>query len=195
MAATRGAAQAVRGRAIGCQVGTLIGAGWLASALVLCPDAVRVLLGLPALALIVFLLSRSTKLLRLSRNLPAPDPAQTAENRRVWRWFWLNLVGEIVLLNVAVNLLAAPPLRVYWVSAISAVVGLHFLPMARFFNVPSYWSCGGAMLLGAAVTASGIHAHVGQPEILTAGEAALNALILWATVAWGMHVITRDHFD
>jgi hypothetical protein len=50
------------------------------------------------------------------------------------------------LLNLAVNLLRQPAQRVYWIPAISLIVGLHFLPMASFLRVPSYWGCGVAMM-------------------------------------------------
>ena len=69
---------------------------------------------------------------------------------------WLNLLVEIVLLNVTINLLAVSPLHFFWIPAISCVVGLQFLPMARFLAVLSYWACGGAFIALAACTAMGI---------------------------------------
>ena len=130
----------------------------------------------------------SGRLIGASRNLPEPTAIEQIAYRRTWRWFWLNLFGEIVLLNVAINLLVAPGLRIYWIPAISLVVGLHFLPMAGFFGVSSYWACGGTMMAVAAATALGVWASVAAPPILVASEAVVNASILWATAAWGLRV-------
>ena len=122
-----------RSRAIGCWVGALIGAGWMAYGLSSLPNFVRAPLGLIGLVIVVFLLRWSRQLLAQSRNLPEASFAEHAASRGAWKWFWLNLVAEIVLLNVAIHLPAAPALRPYWIPAISLVVGLHFLPMAKFF--------------------------------------------------------------
>ena len=191
-APTRTEAQILRSRGTGSLVGTLIGAGWMASGLTALPNAVRVPLGLAGVGVVVFLLGRSRRMIASSRKLPAPDDAARTANRRVWRWFWLNLLGEIVLLNVAVNLLIAPHLSIYWIPAISLVVGLHFLPMAWFFAVRSYRACGGAMIAVAALTAGGVWAEgVHRGAVLVAMEAVVNAGILWATVAWGTHAFLR----
>ena len=186
-ATTRSVRQIVRSRSIGCWMGSLIGAGWMAYGLSFLPNSVRVPLGLIGLVIVLFLLRWSRQLLASSRNLPEASSAQRAVSRGAWKWFWVNLVAEIVLLNVAVNLLAAPALRIYWIPAISLVVGLHFLPMARFFSVPSYWVCGGAMVMVAALTMLGVRsALVAAPFVLVAVEAIVNAFILWATAAWGL---------
>ena len=184
---TRSAGQIARSRGIGCWVGTLIGAGWMAFGLSSLPNLVRVPLGLIGLAVVISLLRWSRQLIAASRNLVEATPPEHAASRRAWSWFWLNLVAEIVLLNVAINLLAAPALRVYWIPAISLVVGLHFLPMAKFFGVPSYWICGGAMVGAAALTTLGIRESLlTAPLVLVAIEAIVNAFILWATAAWGL---------
>jgi hypothetical protein len=72
-------------------------------------------------------------LIATARTLSAPDAAARLAARRLWRLFWINFAVEIVLLNVVVNLLARPALHIYWIPAISFIVGLHFLPMASFF--------------------------------------------------------------
>jgi hypothetical protein len=107
--------------------------------------------------------------------------------------FWINFGVEIVLLNVALNLLASPSLHVYWIPAISLVVGLHFLPMARFFSVPSYWVCGAAMIGTAVAVTLGIWSGSGTPGLLVAGEALINAAILWTTAAWGVFKVARAY--
>src|SRR3546814_4944362 len=129
------------------------------------------------------LLQRSRRLIAASRRLPAPNEAQKKANRSIWIKFWINFVFEIVLLNIAITLLSAPSQQVYWVPAISLVVGLHFLPMARFMNVPSYWFCGVVLMLGAAATAFAIGSRAAAPTLLVALESLFNAMVLWATAA------------
>ncbi len=164
----------------------MIGAGWMAFGLSSCPNVVRVPLGLAGLGLVWCLLRGSRMLLHASRDLPEADFRRAAAYRRVWIWFWVNLVAEIVLLNVAVGLLRAPELHIYWISAVSGVVGLHFLPMAVFMEVPSYWVCGGAFIALAAATAAALEWSPFPPVGLVATEAIVNAFILWATVAWSI---------
>lgn len=182
----RSTAQIVRGRGIGARVGTLIGVGWMAYGISLLPAASRISTGIVGILIALILSARARKLIALSHTLPAPDDAARAANRRVWIKFWINLAAEIVLLNIAVNLLRKPELHVYWIPAISLVVGLHFLPMASFMRVPSYWICGGAMIAVAAVVAALLHRGVGAPPLLIALEALINAAILWATAAWAL---------
>ena len=187
-------AQIVRGRGIGSGVGTLIGAGWLAYGSSFFPNAVRVPVGLLGLGIVVFLLKRSRRLLANGRQLPPPDAAARVASRRVWKWFWLNFLVEIVLLNVAISLLAKPSLHIYWIPAISFVVGLHFLPMARFFEAPSYRLCGGAMIGGTALTLTALRLG-GSPFVVIGVEAIMNAFILWATAGWAMRSMMRQPKD
>lgn len=187
--APRSPAQILRSRAIGARVGTLIGVAWLAFGVSVLVSSARVPIAIIGVVIAAVLLQRARRLLAASHRLPAPDEDQKRTQRMVWIRFWINFVFEIVLLNIAITLLSAPALQVYWVPAISFVVGLHFLPMARFMNVPSYWLCGGALMLGAAVTAAAIRIGAAAPTLLVALESLLNALILWATAAWGLRAL------
>jgi len=150
------------------------------------PDVVRVLVGLVGLVAVVILMIASRRLVASARNLPAPNAAAQSTNRRVWTLFWINFAVEIALLNVAIRLLAEPALQVYWIPAISLVVGLHFLPMARFFSVPSYWVCGAVMIGVAGTITLVLRSDVASPELYAGGEALANAVILWSTAAWGI---------
>lgn len=174
----------MRGRGIGALVGTLIGVGWMAYGLRPFPDIVRDLGGLAGFVTAVWLLVASLKLIASAKELPAPNDASQSANRRVWTLFWINFVVEIVLLNVAIGFLAQPALHIYWIPAISLLVGLHFLPMASFFRVPSYWLCGAAMIGVAGATTLVLRSGVASPELYTAGEALVNAVILWSVAAW-----------
>jgi hypothetical protein len=187
----RAPAHVLRARGIGACLGTLIGAGWVVSALPTFTNVPRFFLGALGLATVCWLLLRSGRLLAVARRLPSADVTAQVSNRRVWTWFWINFVLEIVLLNVAVALLDAPALHVYWLPAISLVVGLHFLPLAVIFAVPSFWACGAAMMTVAAAISAAIHCDPSLAHALAATEALCNALVLWATAAWG--VLTTRH--
>lgn len=184
--AKRSLSQITRGRGVGAWVGTLIGIGWLVYGLRWFPEAVRFVFGLAGLAVAIVLLVASRRLIAAARRLPAPDAAARAANRRIWVLFWINFAVEIALLNIAIKLLAQPALHIYWIPAISLVVGLHFLPMARFFGVPSFVACGAAMIGVAAAVAFVIQTGVDAPQLYVAGEALANAVILWVTAAWGL---------
>ena len=99
---------------------------------------------------------------------------------------------EITLINLALVLLARPALHPYWVPAISFVVGLHFLPMASFFNVPSYRSGGLAMIGLAAANSFAMKSGAVSPQFLVAGEAVGNAVILWSMAAWGLRTAAHS---
>src|SRR3546814_3547949 len=152
-------------------------------------SAARVPIAIAGVVIAAVLLQRSRRLIAASRHLPAPNEARKKTNRSIWIKFWINFVFEIVLLNIAIMLLSAPSQQVYWVPAISLVVGLHFLPMARFMNVPSYWFCGVVLMLGAAATAFAIGSRAAAPTQLVALESLFNAMVLWATAAWGLRSI------
>ena len=185
-APARATSQITRSRGTGAAVGTIFGAGWLAFGISRLPAAWRVAPGLLGLGIALLLLNRSRRVVDFSRTLAAPTSEQHAANRRAWRWFWINFVVEIALLNLAVNLLIAPASRVYWLPAIGLVVGVHFLPMAWFFEVPSYWFCGGAMIGMAALTILALREQAPvSPAVAAAVEAVVNACILWTTVWWG----------
>ncbi len=188
----RSSPQILRSRGIGACVGTLIGCGWLVYGLGGLPNTIRISLGLLGLAVVISLLRGSGRLIASAKGLPGPDAAARTAHRRAWTLFWINLVVEIVLLNVAVNLLARPDLRPYWIPAISFVVGLHFLPMAGFFSVPSYLGGGAAMMGMAAATAFAMKSGASSPAWLVAGEAIGNAIILWAMAAWGLRTAPRS---
>jgi hypothetical protein len=184
--------QAQVGRARGIIVGSLIALGWAVFGLSGFSPGARYPLLAAAIALTALLLMAGISIQRRARSLPSANPSQMTAGKRAWRFFWLNFVGEIVLLNIAVNLLAAPDLHVYWVPAISAVVGLHFWPMAHFFRVRSYWWVGSAMMAGAAFTAYLIARDPASALPFTHSEAVANALILWSALGTGAATARRE---
>lgn len=179
------------GRARGTITGSLIAFALLFYGASGFAAGIRYLLLAAGLAVTITLLLGGIALQRRAAAMTGPTPEQRAAGRRIWRWFWLNLLGEIVLLNVAINLLAAPGLRIYWIPAISAVVGLHFLPMARFFRVRNYYAVGAAMIAGAAVAAILIARNPHAAPALIHGEAVVNAAILWIALGTGIRAARR----
>lgn len=173
-----------RGRAIGIGVGASIAFGWCVYATAPLTGAARIGVLIAAAAITGALLLAASRMLRVAGGAALGSRAEGHANRRAWRLFWLNLAGEIILLNIALNLLAASDLQRFWIPAISLVVGLHFLPMAVFFRQRSYWWVGGAMIAAAAVTALAI-ARQGDASLWAHGEGMANALILWGALAVG----------
>jgi hypothetical protein len=179
----RSARDAARGRGVGVLVGAVIGGVWAAYGASLSPPWNGFLLAV-SVAFTAPLAAGGIAIIRRARAMPAHSEGKAA-NRAAWRWFWLNLTAEIVLLNLAALALNATGRPAYLIPAISVVVGLHFLPMARFFSVPSYLWTGGAMIAVAAAAAAAISGHFAEPSRVVGFEALANAAILWATAAWG----------
>ncbi|QXQ07859.1 hypothetical protein KX816_07665 [Sphingosinicellaceae bacterium] len=184
----RATAERVRGRGIGIVVGSAIAGGWaIYAARVLAPGSVATPIG--AVTVAACLIAGGISVIRGSRRLAAPDAGQHAASKRSWRLFWLNFVGEIVVLNLAVWLLGRLGGLGYLVPIISIVVGLHFLPMARFFNNPAFTWTAALMIAVALVVIMALHA---APDSRAVGlEAAANALILWGTAATGWLAMRR----
>ncbi len=184
----RPTAERVRGRGIGIVVGSAIAGGWAIYATrVLAPGSL--VAPIAAVAVAAGLIAAGVSVIRGSRRLAAPDAGQRVASKRSWRLFWLNFVGEIVLLNLAVWLLGRLGGLSYLVPVISIVVGLHFLPMARFFNNPAFTWTAGLMIAVALVVIVTLHT---APNPGAAGlEAAANALILWGTAATGWLAMRR----
>lgn len=182
---------ALRGRAIGIMIGSLMAFGWAFYAANALAGSVRIVALLIAVGVTAALLIAASAMSRAARSAPDPTAGQRSTNRRAWLWFSLNFIGEVVLLNIAIGLLAAPDLRIYWVPAISVVVGLHFFPMAMFFRTPSYWWVGAAMILAAAIAAYAVAQGSGDAAWWVHGEGAANAVILWSALAAGAFAALR----
>jgi hypothetical protein len=182
----RGSTQALKGRARGVIVGSLIAFGWAAYGVSAFREGVRYTILVAAAAFTAGLVAGGIALLRQAGAMPAANSAQMTASKRAWRWFWLNLAGEVVLLNIAINLLRAPDLQKYWIPAISAVVGLHFWPMAYFFRTRSYWYVGAAMMIGAAAAAFLAASYSESAAEIASAEALANAVILWSALGAGL---------
>jgi hypothetical protein len=139
---------------------------WMASAFALC------CLGLYTGSL--FLIRRGRKLRRLMRT-PAGWPA-VMRNGFIW-----TVVAEVI--GVVAVIWVCNALRRYdWITpGIALVVGLHFLPLGKFFRMPIYYATGLAIV--AWCVASVVLFHGNQMDI---AAAIGTGLVLWATAARGL---------
>ncbi|SCF00057.1 hypothetical protein [Micromonospora mirobrigensis] len=96
------------------------------------------------------------------------------------RWFHLVNVAQTVAILVAVLALLRAGAPGLIVVAVCLVVGAHFLPLARIFDVPGYWWTGGLLILVAAAGAAAYGYGATNATVRSAiGLPA--AVILWAT--------------
>lgn len=110
-----------------------------------------------------------------SKLAPPLTPEQEREQSRMGRIFGFIFAAEGLLIFLAVNLLNHFGLSQYAISAIAAIVGLHFLPLARLFRYPLYYAAGTAMMTAALVS-------LAIPEsIRISAVASAMSLIVWLT--------------
>ena len=180
--------QAARGRASGIAVGAVIGSGWaIYAARTLAPgDYLGIVLAATIAAVLVAWAIASVRALGSQA-----DTAPASGGARARRLFLLNTVGEIVALNIVVYALARFGWMAYLIPGIAVVVGLHFLPMARFFVYPLFYWTGGIMIAAALAAAAVIHAGT-LPSTAGGIDAVANALILWGTAAVGLLALDRQ---
>jgi hypothetical protein len=112
----------------------------------------------------------------IATKLAVPlTPEQEREQSRMARIFGLVFAAEGVLIFLAVNLLNNSGLGAYAISAIAAIVGLHFLPLARLFQRPLYYVSGTIMTAAALVSLA-----IPEPVRISALASGMS-LIVWLT--------------
>jgi hypothetical protein len=122
----------------------------------------------------------SAALVVLAARQPAlPAPGGDANRRRINRLVGIASGAEGVAILVAINVLAALGRQDLINPAIAIVVGLHFLPLARWLPAPGYYLT--ALLMCALGMAACLVTDLAGRQLLTgAGMAAL----LWLTCAY-----------
>ncbi|HET8612781.1 MAG TPA: hypothetical protein VFL92_08445 [Sphingomonas sp.] len=155
-------------------VGTLFACGWALYGASRLPPILAIIIGVIALAVSVAIIGVA----RRSAAALAKPLSSTA------RWlFLLNLLGEIILLNIAYFLTTGSGRPDLMIPAISAAVGLHFVPMTAIFGQSRYLPLAAMMLIVAALAAAAI-AWTGLPAgPIATLEAFANALLLWSSTA------------
>jgi hypothetical protein len=157
-----------RGRAIGGMIFIFFGAIWL-----ILGFYVRQQLTAAALCWIAgATLALAALGVRLLRQAPSVPP--TAADRRRNRIFHCINAAQWIVAFLLVALLHRFQLDAYSVSVIAAVVGLHFVPLARLFRYPPNYATGALLFAWSALVA-----WKAPPDTLQ-GITALGAgAILW----------------
>ena len=137
---------------------------------------------LPVALLVLAFGARAVGVLRANPAPAEPLPAAVAERRRRGGriFLWTN-VAEGVGILVAVNVVANLGHPQWQIPAVMAIVGLHFLPLARAFAFPPH------LVTGVAMTAWAL----AYPGLCAAGATAAAgpfgaAAILFASAAWAL---------
>lgn len=171
----------VRGRAAGIIVGAVMGLTWVGSALLTLNSLVAVAVLVASVAIFAVLVTGARRLRRGAMTMPASTPAR-ASLRKVGRSFILVTAGEGAAIAAAGGGLSRSGHSLWIPAVICAVVGLHFVPLARLFSLQLYYATAVALCLVAVTTmilgAAGAPAPLWQ---LVPGFGA--ALALWATSA------------
>lgn len=171
----------LRGTASGVTVCAVTGLVWAASTL----GGLDAFVAVPVLiagAGIASMLLLGARRLRQSASALAGSAPAGVDLGSVRRRFNLVVVGEFIAIGVALNVLIRFDRPLWIPAAICAIVGLHFLPLARLFRVPVYNATAGALCVAAATTI--VVGALGGPEAawqLLPGFGA--AFALWATGA------------
>ncbi len=177
--------EVVRGMAIGVILMTFFAAYWAyAGTLFLGGSAQPLVFVLTSLVTVACFIS-AFLLIRASSRLPAGTMPVT-QQRRLWGWFAFVFGLEIVLIalaNIALPMLHHDTLVV---PVIALIVGVHFLPLAALFQVPTYYVTGIAMALLGAIGLGALLLGIGiggsDPYNWSRLVALGAALILWLTV-------------
>jgi hypothetical protein len=165
-----------RGRIIGAGILTLMGALWYLLAVALWPahPGWSIPAGsLAAALLLIFCVQR----LWAFRSVPRiHDPAAAARGKRAGMWFGIIFGIEGLSIGLCSMLLAHFGWSDWIPLAAAALVGLHFIPLARVFEVPLYYWTGSLTVMAMAACAL-----IGDPNrrVLVAG--VVMAAVLWLT--------------
>ncbi len=171
----------IRGRSAGVTVGAVAGLVWAAST----EPALSTAVWAPMLAvgatISMVLIVGAARLRRTAIGLPVPVP--DSPDRPAWRLrVAFVIAAECVAIIAAVNILGATGHSHWMPATVCAVVGLHFAPLGRLFQVPLYYGTAVALCSVAATTA--IVGEVGTSASTWTSIPGFGAgLTLWATSA------------
>lgn len=164
----------VRGRVAGASILTLFGSAWCIIALALWPAHPAWSIPAGSAATLVLL---ALCIIRLStlRNIPrVDDPIAADKGKRTGMLFGIIFGAECVLIGICAMVLARLGLSIWIPVAAAVIVGLHFIPLARVFEVPLYYWTGLLSVLGV----------LGCSLIRDAGMRLLGTGLTMAAVLW-----------
>jgi len=164
----------VRGCVAGAAILTLFGSAWCIVALALWPP--HPVWSIPAGSVAtIALLALCVMRLAALRNIPSiDDPVAAAKGKRAGMLFGIIFGIECGLIWLCATLLARFGLDIWIPIAVGVIVGLHFIPLARVFEVPLYYWTGVLSVLG----------MLGCSLIRDAGARLLCAGLIMSAVLW-----------
>jgi hypothetical protein len=166
----------VRGCVAGAAILTIFGSAWCIIALALWPAHSVWSIAAGSVATVV-LLALCVMRLRALRNIPSvDDPVAAAKGKRTGMLFGIIFGTEGGLIWLCATLLPRLGLSIWIPIAVAVIVGLHFIPLARVFEVPLYYWTGVLSVLG--VLGCSLIRDAG-PRLLCAGLTM--AAVLWLT--------------
>lgn len=169
----------VRGCVAGAAILTLFGSAWCIVALALWPAHPAWSIPAGSVATLV-LLALCVMRLRALPNIPSVhDPVAAAKGKRAGKLFGIIFGVESGLIWLCATLLARLGLSIWIPIAVAVIVGLHFVPLARVFEVPLYYWTGAVSVLG--VLGCSLIRDAGT-RLLCAGLTM--AAVLWLTAVW-----------
>ncbi len=180
----------VRGATIAALILTIFGAFWGFMVLFNSnrpPAWAFVLIGLISLTLMIFSIKRLTTLSKIST--PSPDEQARRKGRMQGMWFGIIFTVEGLLIAATSILLANANLTSVIPIAVAAIVGLHFLPLAKVFGVPIYYLTG-FLLFGFACVSFAIPNEATRLGAL----GTVVAIVLWTSaliilVTYSLHTV------
>ncbi len=167
-----------RGVIAGAAILTLFGAVWCILALALWHA--HPIWSIPAgIVVAIVLITLCLQRLISWRKIPSiDDPIAAAKGKRAGMWFGIIFTAEGLLIGLAAGLLNHLGLGDWIPIAAAVIIGLHFLPLARLFEVPLYYWTGALSLLG--MIASSLIPDSGTRTLCAS---LIMAAILWLTAA------------
>jgi hypothetical protein len=166
----------LRGRIAGAAILSLFGAAWCVLALAFW--AARPAWSIPAgcAAALALLALCGLRLLAWRNIRSADDPLAAAKGKRTGMIFGIVFGAEGLLIALCSILLAHFGLSDWIPVAAAAIIGLHFIPLARVFEVPLYYWTGALIVLGMLMCSL-----IGNAEVRVLCAGLTIAAILWLT--------------
>jgi hypothetical protein len=168
----------LRGRAIGALIFACFGASdtfWALSFARNVPRMLSEAVWIVAVTLGGWSITQRWLLRRLS--VPAVDKSIARQHWKHYAsWFLVVVVIEVVSINIGSPILIHFHRQALFPQWVEAVVGLHFLPLAKLFKVPLFYATGTALVL---VALGSLLIPFDAPRAIAA--LAGSGLCLWAT--------------
>jgi hypothetical protein len=168
-----------RGAVIGAIILTSFGAAWAFGAILNRPSLPQYAMFVAVVPSIVLGILSVLRLVGIRGLQPAADPELAArEGRAAGRTFGIVFGIEVVVIGVVATTLARIGRPLLIPVCIVAIVGAHFLPLAKTFHIPIYTRAGWALMI-CALGSMLIPDEAYRDFVL--GLAA--AVLLWGTAA------------